>query len=339
MYDFIEDKVRKYSECLEIKTYSEFHKNKQSRDGVRRVCKSCVNAAIKNSEGYKARRKTTRSFCKVDEINKLKECSACKELKPFSEFYKVKNGIKGLQATCRACVKINGKRYLKNKGEVTKHLCKGDESKGLKECSSCKKMLPFAAFDKNKEGKFGLRSRCKPCTLNSARARRVVKRKTRKIPMDGVKICNRCGVEQDIKKFTPRIDSKSGRRNTCISCQHERAKVCVERNPNLKLGVSIRSKLSRVVQWKCRSGEAVEELGCSYEEFRSYIESKFYPHPVTGEKMTWSNRGRKSWHIDHIKSLNDFNLSNRSEFLKASHYTNIQPLWVIDHHKKHERRR
>lgn len=72
-----------------------------------------------------------------------------------------------------------------------------------------------------------------------------------------------------------------------------------------------------------------ELLGCSFEEFKAYFESKF------SEGMTWElfcNGG--SIHIDHIIPVDAFNLLNADELKKCFHYTNLQPLWKEDNLKK-----
>lgn len=72
-------------------------------------------------------------------------------------------------------------------------------------------------------------------------------------------------------------------------------------------------------------------LGCSIEELKIYLENKFQ------EGMTWENHGLYGWHIDHILPLASFDLTDDTQLLIASHYTNLQPLWAKDNLSKGNR--
>ena len=61
---------------------------------------------------------------------------------------------------------------------------------------------------------------------------------------------------------------------------------------------------------------------------KSYIEEKFEPG------MSWDNWGMDTWHLDHIRPLTDFDLTDREQFLQACHYTNYQPLSAQDNRVK-----
>jgi len=70
-----------------------------------------------------------------------------------------------------------------------------------------------------------------------------------------------------------------------------------------------------------------EILGCSYEEFKTHIESKFE------QWMNWENRGNwngvpkeinTAWDIDHILPLSS--AMCEEDVIKLNHYTNLQPL-------------
>lgn len=52
--------------------------------------------------------------------------------------------------------------------------------------------------------------------------------------------------------------------------------------------------------------------------------------------MTLENYG-SYWVIDHIKPFSMFNLTDRSDFLEVSHYTNLQPLKILHNHIKRDK--
>ena len=99
-------------------------------------------------------------------------------------------------------------------------------------------------------------------------------------------------------------------------------------NKQVKLAHYLRARVRASLKDDIKSGSAVKNLGCSLEELKTYLESKFQPG------MSWDNWSVNGWHIDHIKPLVSFDLSNKDQFVEACHYTNLQPLWAKDNWSK-----
>lgn len=94
----------------------------------------------------------------------------------------------------------------------------------------------------------------------------------------------------------------------------------------------VRKEMRRVIydalKGKSRRGILLEKLiGCSKLDFMKQLESKFK------DGMTWGNYG-SHWQVDHIKPLILFNVHNPDEYVKASHYSNLQPLLAVENLKK-----
>jgi hypothetical protein len=186
-----------------------------------------------------------------------------------------------------------------------------------------------------------------------------------------IKKCGKCVAFKEIIHFYKDRTTKDGLAWQCINCAKEKqrlfqqteagkakgrkdAQIFRKRHPDrvqkyvrdrkmidtqFKLANSLRGRLRSALKRKSKKGSAVKDLGCSIIEFEKYIESLFYPNPITGETMTWANWSIPGWHLDHIIPLIHFNLDDPDQFLKAIHYTNFQPLWAIDHYKKSPKER
>jgi len=105
----------------------------------------------------------------------------------------------------------------------------------------------------------------------------------------------------------------------------------IKTNIQYKLSVRLRNRLYGALQGNFKNGSAVTDLGCSISELKTHLESKFQPG------MTWDNWSFEGWHIDHIKPLASFDLTDRKQLLLACHYTNLQPLWAFDNLSKGDR--
>ena len=93
-------------------------------------------------------------------------------------------------------------------------------------------------------------------------------------------------------------------------------------DPQYKLRVLAGAASQRMVKagWTKRHRSAAL-IGCTWEQLKVHMESQFKPG------MTWRNHSKFGWHIDHIRPLSSFDLTQPDQMEKAMHYTNLQPLW------------
>lgn len=96
-----------------------------------------------------------------------------------------------------------------------------------------------------------------------------------------------------------------------------------------KLIVATRRRLCEFIKSKNtkKTNSTLELLGCTPEFLRNYIEEKFTP------EMVWENHGTY-WHLDHIYPLSKVDVNDETEFKKACHYSNLQPLSVLENLRK-----
>ena len=80
-----------------------------------------------------------------------------------------------------------------------------------------------------------------------------------------------------------------------------------------------------------KAGSTISLLGCTYAEFKEYITG------LMTEGMTWDDVFNGRVHLDHVKPLKCFDLSDPYQQLVAFNYRNMQPLWAQDNWEKNAR--
>lgn len=258
-----------------------------------------------------------------------KICTKCKIEKEKICFSKDKKAGDGLSWWCKICVKSykdNNKEIIKKQRKVhyennkdnineknRKRINTQDPNVKFKICIKCKIEKGIDNFYKANKSADGYDNRCKQC-IKEYNAIRYKNNKDHMLKITKKYMQNH--------KHEMRIFHKNYKK--------KRAKEDI----NYKIAGNIRSWISRIVKNGNLPGSFVRDLGCSIEELKIHLESKFYYNKETGETMSWDNYGLYGWHIDHIMPLISFNLTDREQFLKACHYTNLQPLWAKDNLSK-----
>ena len=79
-----------------------------------------------------------------------------------------------------------------------------------------------------------------------------------------------------------------------------------------------------------KQGKFKKLLGIEIDEFIKYIELQF-----TSE-MSWENRSTTTWHIDHIRPCESFDLTDKEQQMVCFNYRNQQPLPAKDNLSKND---
>lgn len=201
----------------------------------------------------------------------------------------------------------------------------------LKICSTCKQEKSVSEFTKDKSKKDLLKINCINCckeyfkkyhNKNKEKEKeRAKKYNKEKRIIDKVSL-KKYKAEYYQKNKVEIEKKKSEYRKLNKYVLNEKRNNNILSRLNTRIGNSIRYYLHKGGYKKeCRTHEI---LGCSFEEFKSYLESKF------DIWMSWDNYGKYNgefnygWDIDHIKPISS--AKTKEEIIKLNHYTNLQPL-------------
>ena len=173
----------------------------------------------------------------------------------------------------------------------------------MKQCTKCTLTKPLSDFYKSKNGKYGVRNRCKTCyNVKTPEQKEKYNEYFRKRRL------NETFRKQAIQRS---IQSQKKRK-----LRDPKYKELHRRQKNLRMTVT------RLNVRKMRD-VSTSYYGCKPQVLKQYFESKFYGN------MGWDNI--REWQVDHIKPLKSFKDPLCKE---AWHYTNFQPLFTQDHKEK-----
>lgn len=207
----------------------------------------------------------------------------------------------------------------------------------LKKCSICATERPLNRFKKNPRTEDKLANKCRFCVG--------VPKPPKKIKSLTSKICNCCKIEKPFSDFYILTKKRpNSYQSYCKFCMYQQRSKHLEfsngkfEDPadHPKYDSFLRQQLAirRLVVSKIRKVKSdyfCTKIKSTASDFKQYLESKFQ------EGMTWNNYGvTNGWVLDHIKPLCRFDLSKEEEISKASHYTNVQPLWFYQNSAKRD---
>lgn len=199
-----------------------------------------------------------------------------------------------------------------------------------KKCSTCEQEKILDDFHKSKYKSFGRQSSCKECCSKKAEVYRnkpgekekaaEYKKQWRIDNAEKIKLKDDLNAD-DLKKRRQLIYQKN--KDKIKKRNYEYRKKRLATDPLFKLSYTVSTLVRNSFKRKftTKSKRTLEILGCTYDEFYKYLESKF------DDKMTWENQGTY-WVIDHIKPI--ALAQTIDEVYELNHYTNLQPMSAVD---------
>ena len=257
-------------------------------------------------------------------IKKCNKCNIEKDIDLFIKYNKSKDGFGG---SCKECInKIRRERdrpeLQKNKSMLEKLL-----NENMSICIRCNVEKDLDLFIKDNRKKSGIIKVCKDCNLLERKLHYEeynINRK--KYNENNREKLNNISKEyyqnnKESKKIYNKIYRESNRENRNIKNNKR-----LNDDPLYKLTTGIRSLILISLKSKgySKSSKTSHILGCSFEDFKLYLESRFESW------MNWNNKGlyngelNYGWDLDHIIPISS--AKSEEEIILLNHYTNLQPL-------------
>ena len=183
-------------------------------------------------------------------------------------------------------------------------------------CTKCNLIKSLDSFYIRKDSKDGYRNSCKECDLKKSKNYY----KDNIISKDEYH-CNYRKLNSENLKNKSKIYRINNKEKINLHFKNRKSI-----DPLFKLSTNIRSMICDCFRRNgyTKNSKTYEIIGCSFEEFKNHLESKFESW------MNWDNHGlyngelNHGWDIDHITP--NSSAITEEDIVRLNHYTNLQPL-------------
>ena len=208
--------------------------------------------------------------------------------------------------------------YLKNKEQIKEYLLKNKEYiKEQRKKYYLKNIEQIKEYQlKNKEY---IKEKKREYYLKNIEQRKEYLLKNREYILAKKKEHYLKNIEQ-IKEYHRRPKTQERRRN--------RVNNRYNTDINFRLLTICRARVYKALKGFDKSASTMELIGCTPDDLRSHMESKFEPW------MNWENQGKGGWDIEHIKACFHFNLEDSEQQRACFNWSNLQPMEHIENIKK-----
>ena len=304
--------------CEELKIYDEFWKLKNSKDGVRARCISCMKRLRIRKRILSGENQQRNRLYFYDLLTKSRECNSCNVRKSFGDYYKCANYKYNIKATCIDCELQKSKQFFIDNPDYKSNWYEENKDEQLEKNREWYKDNKEKVLERQKEyyqeNKEQILERSKKWYQEN-KEEESKKRKERYINNKEYELKvnrewynnNRDKVRKSVRKY---------RRN--------------KRKSNIQFRIidNLRARFSRILNGTKKEKTTKSLLGCTLKKFKEHIESQWE------EEMTWENYGFYGWHLDHIFPCAVFDQTCKYQRAVCWHYTNFQPMWATDNKKK-----
>lgn len=249
----------------------------------------------------------------VNKVNSSKKCPKCGRFLPLTrEYFSIRNADpSGFNYMCKEC-----RSKMRREKSIKKGIKVRSQDPLNKKCPQCGNIYPrtLKYFHNHKRNcKDNLDCWCINCCKKKSKERY---RKTRDTE-----------IEQERRRYfhKKRYEEKY---DEILKYTNQYRRNRYTNDPEYRIHTLLNSRLKQALKGQLRADTTRNLLGCTIDEFKEYIASKFE------EGMTWENHGQRTWHLDHRIPCAAFDLTDLEQQKQCFHYTNLQPMWRKENQEK-----